>query len=76
MEANAIYGLFDANQDDFRGKLRLVILPCDPGAHVPHTLYGVPRFTITDIIEDGVEDLYRNLTQQPGVTRPATGPLR
>jgi WD40 repeat protein len=76
MEANAMLGLFATNQGYFRSKLRLVILPCDPAAPVPHTLHGVPRFTITDITEDGVEDLYRNLTQQPAVTKPAPGPLR
>jgi TIR domain len=42
--------------------------------HIPTLTKGVTRYVVDT--EDGYEALYRRLTRQPGVVRPALGALR
>jgi hypothetical protein len=65
-----LLGLFTEDQARFQRKVKLILLPGIPDDAVPTNLNGVPRFRITQLTPDGLEDLLRTLTGQP-VYEPA-----
>jgi hypothetical protein len=74
-EADAILGILNEDQEEYRRKLVVVVLPEASGHDVPTQLSGHQRFTITDISQDGVESLFRLLSEQPATPKPPVGPL-
>ena len=74
-EVNELLGIFARNQDGFRRRVLLVILPGASADDVPNRLSGLHRFPITEFTLAGMEDLLRTLTGQPAHLAPPVGPL-
>lgn len=72
-EADALKGLFDQNQDNFRKRLILVLLPGADDTTIPTYLHGVTRCRVTSFDKEGLEVLLRLLTVQPRFLPPALG---
>lgn len=75
-EADELLGLFNENQAEFRRRVMLVVLPGAQDQDVPAQLSGIKRFKVRELTEEGVEDLYRTITNQPATPKPALGPIR
>jgi len=74
-EADAILGILNQGQDEYRRKVVVVVLSEASGNDVPTQLSGHQRFTITEVSQDGVESLFRLLSKQPATPKPPVGPL-
>lgn len=74
-EANELHGQFNQNQEVFRRRVKVVILPSASAADVPAELSGLQRFDIPEVSQEGLIDLYRTLTDQPATPKPELGPL-
>jgi hypothetical protein len=75
-EADAILGILNQNQEEYRRKIIVVVLPEASGNDVPAQLSGHQRFQVEEVTEDGVESLFRLLSSQPSTPKPAVGSLR
>lgn len=74
-EADAILGILNQDQDEYRRKVVVVVLPEASEDDVPTQLSGHQRFTISDVSQVGVESLFRMLSKQPATPKPPVGPL-
>lgn len=74
-EADALLGLFSRDQQEFRRRVKLVLLPGASEQDVPARLTGVPRFTVRELTLSGLEELLRTLTGQPAHVPPPLGAL-
>lgn len=74
-EADAILGILNQGQDEYRRKVVVVVLPEASENDVPTQLSGHHRFTITEVSQDGIESLFRLLSTQPATPKPPVGPL-
>lgn len=74
-EANALHGLFSENQQVFREKVYLVVLPGASEADIPLELRGLNRFTVPTLDTEGIDGLLRALTSQPAFVPPRLGSL-
>lgn len=72
-EADAMKGLFQQNQADFRKRTILVQLPGEHESRIPLDLHGVTRCRVSSFGADGLEELLRLLTGQPRYLRPPLG---
>ena len=72
-EADELLGMFDDDQDDFRRRVLLVVLPGASQDDVPPRMRGLERFTITKFTVEGLERLLRHLTGQPLYMPPPVG---
>lgn len=75
-EADYLMGVFNRNQDDFRARLKIVVLPGATTDDIPTDLLGVSRFELDELSETALMDLYRMLTNQPATPKPPTGELK
>ena len=75
-EANTLMGEFNADQDSFQRRVKLVLLPGADEDDIPKDLSNLQRFIIREISEEAVEDLYRTLTGQPATPKPPIGAIR
>lgn len=72
-EADVLLGLFGDDQEDFRRRVLLVVLPGADSRDVPPRWSGLQRFVIPDFTREGLEDLLRVLTGQPAYLAPPVG---
>lgn len=75
-EADAILGILNHDQEEYRHKVVVLVLPEAGESDVPTQLSGHQRFTIAEVTDDGVESLFRLLSRQPATPKPPVGPLR
>jgi hypothetical protein len=65
-EANVLKTLFDSNQQEFKRKVKVVLLNDAAPSEIPSELHAaIQHFHIRSLDLAGLEDLIRNLTQQP-----------
>jgi hypothetical protein len=70
-EPNTLRGLFARNQDDLHARLKLLILPGANEEDIPLELYATAQtLPITDIDDDGLEDLVRMIHNNPAFPTP------
>lgn len=74
-EADAILGIFNKDQVEYRRKVVVVVLPDANEEDIPTQLTGHHRFIISNITRQGVESLFRLLSQQPATPKPPVAPL-
>lgn len=72
-EADALRGLFDADQQAFQRKVIIVLLPGETDAVVPHDLRRIPRYPVHSLTIGGVEALLRFLHTRPKYSRTHLG---
>jgi hypothetical protein len=75
-EADELMGQFNQNQDAFRRRVIVSVLPGASADDIPPQLSGLQRFHLEELTDEAAEDLYRTLTGQPATPKPALGPLR
>lgn len=75
-EIDELMGQFDADQQRFRTRVHVVVLPGADVQDVPAQLRGLHRTVLLELSPAAVEPLYRVLTGQPATPKPAIGPLR
>jgi len=73
-EADELYGIFSKNQDEFRRKVVLVVLPGATPDDVPNRLHGQQTFTIKqlDTSDKEFRRLVRTLKKQRGTSGQRT----
>lgn len=65
-EINALMGMFDRDQQEFRRKVKIVVLPGGTVNDIPDELRsGVQRFELNDLSAASLEPLVRTLTNRP-----------
>ena len=75
-EANTLKGLFDRDQQSFRRKVKIILLPGASVDDIPAELQSSgQRFTVASLDKAGLEDLLRTLTGQPAYVPPPLGTL-
>jgi hypothetical protein len=75
-EDNTLKALFDDDQQAFRRKVKLIVLPGATTDDIPVELKAVvQRFEIETFDESEFEDLLRTLTNQPAFVPPPVGSL-
>lgn len=72
-EADELLGMFDKNQEQFRSKVKLVLLPGVEEDTIPDRLRTLQRFKVAELSPEGIEDLIRTLTDQPRYVAPPLG---
>ncbi|GAB2592256.1 hypothetical protein [Microlunatus antarcticus] len=73
-EADTLLGLFERNQDDFRRRLLVVVLPGADLHDVPPRLSGQQRFVLKDLTRNDLEPLLRLLHGSPEHVMQPVGP--
>lgn len=75
-EADALKSLYSRDRREFIERVRLVLLPSEPGEqHIPDGLHGITRYALPSIDADGLAELLRDLTAQQRYPRPPLGPV-
>jgi hypothetical protein len=75
-EINVLKGRFDKNQQSFRGRTVIVMLPGITKHEVPDEIYAyLQRFRVDPMTGEGIEPLIRHLTKQPEFILPPPGLL-
>jgi hypothetical protein len=75
-EANVLKSLFNENQDVFRHKVKVVVLPGATDVDIPGEIKAsVVHFAISAFDADGLEPLLRTITRQPAHAKPILGAL-
>lgn len=74
-EANELMGQFDRDQDIFRRRVKIIVLPGATVGDIPAELTNLQRFELHEISRGAAIDLYRTLTQQPATPKPEVGPV-
>jgi len=75
-EINVLKGRFDKNQQKFRNRTAIVLLPGITKDDVPDEIYAyLQRFCIDPANGNGIEALLRYLTRQPEFVLPSRGAL-
>lgn len=69
-EANALHGLFNKDQHLFQQKVRVIILPEGNPASIPHDLSGVKSLTVLSLSRTGIDNVVRDLRDEPRHSRP------
>jgi hypothetical protein len=73
-EINTLKGRFDKNQEEFRTRTIIIMLPGITEDDVPDEIYAyLKRFPINPITGEGMEALLRFLTKQPEFVLPPLG---
>jgi hypothetical protein len=75
-EIDELMGQFEADQQRFRTRVHVVLLPGADERDIPHQLRGLHRFILPELTNTAAEPLYRTLTGQPATPKPKIGPLR
>lgn len=73
-EANALHGLFTKNQHLFQQKVRVVVLPGEKADDIPHDLSGVKSLTVPSLSSAGIDDVLREIRNEPRHPRPQSAP--
>jgi hypothetical protein len=75
-EANTLKSLFDEDQEAFRRKVKIVILPGGSVDDIPTELRAMTqRFDVETIDQNGLEHLLRTLADRPEYIAPPVGQL-
>jgi hypothetical protein len=75
-EANALKALFDRDQDAFRRRVKVVLLPGSSPEDVPTELFSATtRFPFASLEDEAFEPLLRTLTGQPAFPLPPVGAI-
>lgn len=75
-EANALKALFDRDQDAFRRRVKVVLLPGSDPEDVPTELFSATtRFPFASLDAEAFEPLLRTLTGQPAFPVPPVGTI-
>ena len=64
-EADALHGLYDADQLAFQRKTIIALLPGETDEKVPFDLRRIPRYPVTSLTVKGIEALLRRLFERP-----------
>jgi hypothetical protein len=65
--------MFDGNQQDFRERVLIVLLPGVTQRGIPADLYGIVRFEVNPQVSDSMEPLLRHLLDKPEFVLPKLG---
>lgn len=73
-EAAALKAMFEQDQEIFRRRVKVLVLPGTTGADVPgELLSSCQRFVLAKIDDESLEELLRTLTRQPAFPAPPIG---
>jgi hypothetical protein len=75
-EANVLKSLFNEDQEAFRRKVKIVVLPGASLDDIPRELQPIgQRYAISSLDEAGLDDLLRTLAGRPAFVAPPVGRL-
>ncbi|WP_328645149.1 hypothetical protein OHS58_33525 [Amycolatopsis sp. NBC_00348] len=72
-EADALHGLFDADQRAFQERTLIILLPGEQDKTVPYDLRRVPRYPVDELTPQGIDALLRLLFDDPKYPKEALG---
>jgi hypothetical protein len=72
-EADALHGMFDENQQEFRSRVIIVMLPGTTEETLPADLRHIARFAVDPQIIDSMEFLVRHILDKPKYVLPELG---
>lgn len=75
-EANVLKALFNEDQEAFRHKVKIVVLPGASSDDIPRELQAIGQhYEISNVDEAGLDDLLRTLAGRPAFVAPPVGRL-
>jgi SEFIR domain len=74
-EADTLLSVYAENREVFLKKVRLVVFPGGSADEIPKRLHGVPRFQLRAMELDALDEVIRDLTNQPAYVIKALGPV-
>jgi hypothetical protein len=72
-EADALHGMFDENQQEFRSRVIIVMLPGVTEESLPADLRHIARFAVDPQMSDSMELLVRHILDKPKYVLPELG---
>lgn len=75
LEADALKGLFQKDQQAFQERVKIVVLPGQTDSAIPAELMRLTRYSVDPSNPDTFEDLLRALTAQPRYPVPSLGAI-
>jgi hypothetical protein len=72
-EADTLHGMFDENQQEFRFRTVIVMLPGTTEESLPTDLRHIPRFVVDPHMSESMEPLVRHILDKPKYVLPKLG---
>lgn len=72
-EADAVRSIENAGRPEFQKRVRLIMLPGSSDSDIPVGMHGIARHYVSGFEEADLEELLRDLTDQPKLVKPPLG---